>query len=147
MSEEYASEDEYAIVEDSETNFTVDDLYRREAEVTTNLLVETIENLYTPAELPPVDEVVDEFARPPTYGYAAHVDKVSFNEVSNWQRAFSYLAVTGTAIHIPDFRSYSCENCSGVKDEIFAQEGNLMAYIGSAVESSVTTAGDGIIAD
>lgn len=134
MSEEFASENEYDFADTDDegnggsanrnVNFSVDDLYRREAEVTTNLLMETVEQLYAS---PPVitnaaidnDEPVDEFVRPPTYGYAAHVDKVSTSEVRNWQRSFDYLAVVGTAIQIPDLRFYSCES------ELVAASDNL----------------------
>jgi hypothetical protein len=129
MSEEYASEDEYAVTDDAEGNFSVDDLYMREAAVTTGLLMETVEKLYTPvAPAAPTGEVADELVRPPTYGYAAHVDKVGDGEVGSWQRCFPYLAVVGVGIQIADLQTFSCVGSSGdvVEEEILAQDGLAM---------------------
>lgn len=107
--QEMASENEYEIQSEVD-NFTMDDLYRREAYTTTILLQETQDLLYSNEGVNINCEEESELTRPPTFGYEAHVEKVNTKEAMRWKNCFKYMCVSGISISNPNLKLNSDSN-------------------------------------
>jgi len=114
---EYESNDYNGNTNMNQNNFTMDDLYEREAYTTTVLLIETQDLLYSNVIETNDTNDTDEVTRPPTFGYEAHVEKVNSKEASKWQSAFKYMCVTGVSIPNPNTNHTSSSSSSPVHIE------------------------------